>query len=202
MNLPLPDSFYAELSPDRLRLIAEALLDVRYETLRQMSTELDDGYTRETAVFGRSRNRLIELAQRGDTTWLTLAHAGMDVTFNIGSVPCRFFRDDPESPEKGGFFRRNAVDSLFAVEDKMPVMWRFIVERAMSDDGEDRVVFAGYNAYQEKVSEWVYDSASLPLHSVGTDVPPATILPAATVDIREESATNVSQKRKLAPGSE
>ena len=159
-----PSHFYPDLTESRLAVIATALLDIRYSTLNQMSTRLDDNYTKETAVFGRSKNRLKELCQSSDHEWLTLANLGMDITFRIGSVPCRFFRDDPKSPDKAGFFKRNYVDDLFSVDENHPVLWRFVVEGALTEEDEDRVFFNGYNAYQEKVSEWMYKARSTILH--------------------------------------
>lgn len=202
MKFPLPSSFYPELSSDRLQVIAEALLDLRFDTLKQMSTEHDDSYTKETAVFGRSRNMLISLARSGQYPWLTLSHAGMDVRFDIGSVRCRFFRDDPDSPAKYGFFRLNAVDSLFVTDDTLPVIWRFIVEKALSEDAEDCVVFAGYNVYQEKVSEWIYEGSTPALHSVDKQVPQAAVIPAASIGVRENSVEKLNNLQRKSGGSE
>jgi hypothetical protein len=186
MTLPAPSSFYDELTDQRLGVVAGKLLDVRYATLREMTSPFDDNYTREGTVFGRSRNMLIDLALRGGLDWMELVNPGMDVTLRIGRVPCRFFRDDPDQPEKAGFFKRNAVDDLFALDETQPVMWRFVVERALNEDDEDRVHFIGYNAFQEKVSEWVYQSGGAMLHSVDRSVPPSTPIAPAEVDVREE----------------
>lgn len=202
MKFPLPSSFYPELSSDRLQVIAEALLDLRFDTLKQMSTEYDDGYTRETAVFGRSRNMLVNLALNGTYPWLTLSNPAMDVTFNIGLVPCRFFRDDPDSPMKNGFFRRNSVDSLFAPDDTSPVIWRFVVEMALSDEDEDCVAFVGYNVYQEKVSEWIYEGSTPALHSVDKQVPQAADIPAASVGVREDGVEKLNDIQRKSGGSE
>ena len=186
MPMRHPATFYRELSDDHLRVIATELLDLRFTTLRHMNSAYDDNYTKETAVFGRSKNLLIDLSRSGKYDWLTLKHAGMDVTFNIGQVPCRFFRDDPDAPEKAGFFKRNAVDDLFSIDENDPVMWRFVVEKALSDEDEDRVFFVGYNAYQEKVSEWMYRSSTPMLHAVGDEIPAATEIPPASVGVRED----------------
>lgn len=154
-----------------------------------MSTPHDDNYTKETAVFGRSRNRLIELCQSNQYDWLSLANAAMDVTFKIGVVPCRFFKDDPVSPDKSGFFKRNDVDDLFSADENDPVLWRFVVESALTEDGEDRVFFIGYNAYQDKISEWLYKAQPTILHSVDKQTPlPATILP-VEVELLDEADT-------------
>lgn len=188
MTYPHPSSFYPELSEARLAKIAEQLLDVRYNTVREMDSPLDDTYTRETAVFGRSRNMLVKLCLEGKYDWLTLINPSMDVTFKIGNIPCRFFRDDPDAPEKPGFFKRNAVDNLFSLDENDPVMWRFVVEKALAEDDEDRVFFVGYNAYQEKIALWTYGSANSVLHSVDDITPETREIPAAEIDVREESA--------------
>ena len=196
-----PSAFYPELSDDRLRVIAIKLLDMRYSTIKEMNSPFDDNYTRETAVFGRSKNMLIEMALSGLYTWMSLCHAGMDVTFTIGQkVPCRFFRDDPNSPEKSGFFKRNTEDNLFAMDENHPVMWRFVVEKALTDDDEDRVFFVGYNVYQEKVSEWMHQASASMLHAVDQDVPVAAEILPASVDVREDRP--VKQDDDLKTGSD
>lgn len=189
MSAAHPESFFPELSNDRLRIIASALLEVRSDTFRAMNTPLDCNYTRESAAFGRSRNMLIQMCQEKSHGWLSLMHAGMDITFGIGPVPCRYFRDDASAPEKKGFFRRNDVDDLFADDDRQPVMWRFVVEKALTEDDEDRVLFAGYNVYQEKIAEWQYLESAPTLHSVGDDIPAPTLLPKVSVGLHEDSDT-------------
>ena len=62
MNSVHPAAFYPELSDNSLRVIAVKHLDMRYSTVREMNSSFDDNYTRETAVFGRSRNMLIDMA--------------------------------------------------------------------------------------------------------------------------------------------
>lgn len=185
MTAKPPVHFKSELSNDRLTIIAEKLLDIRYSTIQEMNSPYDDNYTHETAVFGRSKNMLIELSKSRQYDWLSLAHAGMDVTFKIGSIPCRFFRDDAQSPEKSGFFKRNAVDDLFELDDQDPVMWRFVVEKALTQDDEDRVYFLGFNVYQDRISEWIYKGSISTLHSVGDNAPSAAEIPRANVTVRD-----------------
>jgi hypothetical protein len=185
MSLPHPTTFKAPFTDARLREVAVRLLDVRYNTIRELNSPYDDNYTREGAVFGRSRNMLIELALSKQFDWLSLCHAGMDITCKIDDIPFRFFRDDPDSPAKAGFFKRNNFDCLFEDEENAPVMWRFVVEKAMFEEDEDRVYFVGYNVYQEKVSEWVYTGAVTKLHSVDHDIPAAADIPAPDVDVRD-----------------
>ncbi|WP_162619631.1 hypothetical protein [Salinicola peritrichatus] len=186
MKTKHPSDFFPELYEERLAIVAELLLDIRFNTIREMDSPHDDSYTRECAVFGRTRNAIVELCQSPEHEWLDLASPGMDVTFKIGQVPCRFFRDDPESPEKRGFFRRNRVDDLFSVDDSEPVMWRFVIEKAMTDEDEDRAFFIGHNVYQEKVCQWSYGPSGTVLHSVDNETPPIADIPSPEVGVREE----------------
>lgn len=195
-----PSHFFQELEDSRLRVIAEALLDQRYATLRDLVSPYDDNYTREGTVFGRSRNLLIEMAKSGKYNWLTLKHPGMDVTVAIERVPCRFFRDDPEHPEKAGFHKRNAVDQLFDIDETKPVVWRFVIEQAMTDEDEDRVHFIGYNAFQEKVSQWMYRPSSPTMHAVDQDVPLSTILPPLQVNVRDDIQRADNDDRQAGTG--
>jgi len=188
MTVHHPSHFHPELNDERLRQIAGPMLDIRYKTMQEMASPYDDNYTRETAIFGRTRNMLIGMALSEAYPWMTLTNSGMDVTFNIGGVPCRFFRDDPDNPEKEGFFKRNATDRLFDDDEKAPVIWRFVVEKASTEEDEDQLYFIGYNVFHEKVAQWIYRSPTSMMHTVDREVPPAANIPPAAVDLREDSA--------------
>ena len=73
---------------------------------------------------------------------------------------------------------------------------------ALTDQDEDRVVFAGYNVYQEKVSEWVFDASSHGLHSVDKHIPPSTDIPPVRVDVREDKASDSDDNKRSASGNE
>jgi hypothetical protein len=75
-------------------------------------------------------------------------------------------------------------------------MWRFVVEKALTEDDEDRVFFVGYNVYQEKVSEWMYQASAPSLHAVDKDVPVAAEIPPAFVDVREDDSADFGNDRK------
>jgi hypothetical protein len=186
-QLKPPSFFRPALTDDRLRTLVDALLEVRFSTLREMNSPLDDNYTREATIFGRQRNQLINMALQPELAWLTLAHAGMDVTVCIDNVPLRFFTEDnPENPRKDGFFRRNVVDNLFPTDEAEPVMWRIVIERNPADPTGDRGFVIGYSAVQEAVSAWECRSSRPPLHSVDGDVPRAVPLPPPPVEALEQ----------------
>lgn len=186
MTVKTPSDYFPQLTDERLAVIAKSLLDIRFKTLEEMQSEFDDNYTREAAIFGRQRNMLIKLALYGKLPWLSLTHPGMDVTFSIEGVPFRFFTDNPDTPQKNGFFKRNDVDNLFVERADAPVIFRFVVDPALTDEDEDQALVLGYNIYQEKMCQWVYRNAAPTLHAVDNDVPPPVDLSPVQVDLKPE----------------
>jgi len=190
-----PWDFHQELSEDRLTVIATELLKVLDHTYEQLNTPLDDNYTKGTCTFGRQRNRLVEMCLKDNYSWLKLTNPAMDITFEIDEIPVRFFSDDPESPKKPGFFRRNSVDQLFAPEITSPTIWRFVVEKPEFEGEGARIHFVGFNELQEILALWTYgDDRATALHSTD-DVPP-TPVPIELDDI-SPSTPDTSKDRKL-----
>lgn len=179
-----PWETYPDLSEDRLKIISEALLNIRHNTYAELVSEHDDNYSRGCTTFGRQRQMLIQLARSGRYSWLTLASPAMDTTVNIGEVPVRFFTDDHANPKKRGFFKRNEVDQLFSPHDMDAVMFRFVVEPAATEEGDDQVFFLGYNVYQEVVVEWRYSPVTAVLHPVDSVLPKAVVQPDAEVGLK------------------
>lgn len=182
----LPWQVHKDLDEKRLSIIAVGLLNVRHDTYAELATRLDDNYSRACATFGRQRQWLLQLAQSGRYDWLTLASPAMDLTVNIGSIPVRFFTDDHDSPKKQGYFRRNEVDQLFSTDDSKPVIFRFVVEPAATEDDEDRVFFLAYNVYQEVVVEWQYRPKTAVFRPVNSEVPPAVVQSDAELGLKPQ----------------
>lgn len=185
-----PWDFFPQYTEKRLATIAVALLDVYYETQKEMSTSLDDNYTRGASTFGRQRNKLIWMCQCGDYPWLELAHAGMDLMCKIGGTPFRFFSDDPDAPSKPGFWK-NPCDMLFPLQDNDPVHLRFILEKPVDEVSEAEVHFIGFNAAGEEVFRWRYDGNVNVVSSVDADRPQAVKLAPPEVKPRQKT-----EKRK------
>jgi hypothetical protein len=185
----LPWQSSSELTESRLRIVAEGLLNVRHDTHAELATKLDDNYIRGCATFGRQRQYLLQLARSGKYDWLTLASPAMDLTINIGNIPVRFFTDDHESPKKGGFYKRNEVDQLFSSDEHDPVLFRFVIEPAVSEEGEDQVYFLGYNTFQEVVVEWRYRPATTVFHAIESAPPISVVQPDAEVELKPAAGT-------------
>jgi hypothetical protein len=196
-----PFEFEPALTDARLRVIADVLLEVLYETDLELDTELDDGYTRGTATFGRQRNAIIQLCLSDKYDWLKLTNAGMDVTFEISGVPCRFFADDASNPKKPGFWRRNDAD-LFPGDGGKPEIFRFIVDKARVSDEASEVYFIGFNAQQEEVFRWCHSTSAPVLASVDDALPKEVPLPAAKATIPRPAANDQSAEGEGTHGKE
>ncbi len=184
-----PIDFRPALTDARLRVISERLLDVLYDVELELSSPLDDAFTRGTTTFGRQRNALIEMCQSGPhTEWLKLTHAAMDLTFEIGGVPCRFFVDDPSNPRKPGFYRRNDCDQLFAMALGEPVIFRFVVEKPKTPDDEAEVHFIGFDEGWNEVFAWQFSRSTPVMASVDDALPAEVPLAPAEPRVRRPAA--------------
>ncbi|CAI1655949.1 hypothetical protein [Serratia liquefaciens] len=171
----LPWEFHPQLSEERLTIIAEEFLKVLENTHEQLSSQLDDNYTRGTCTFGRQKNRIVQLCMEKKYDWLGLLNSTYDYTITIEGIPIRSFSDDPSNPKKQNFFRRNNVDQLWATEDTVPTIWRFVVEKPEFEGEGAKVHFAGYNALEEMLCLWSYgDERVAVLHSTD-DTPPTPV---------------------------
>lgn len=179
------------LSEDRLNLIADHFREIYYGVESLLDTEDDCNYGRGSLFFGRARKRLIKLGASVELPWLKLANAGMDVTLEIEGVPFRFFRDDHDKPMKKGFWRRNDTDRLFASNDAEPTLFRFIVQRPLSENDELEIYFVGYNAVQEAVCEWRYGDVRI-LQSTDGDLAPVVHQDAARVELADIESTDLN----------
>lgn len=191
-----PWEFKQALTEDRLNFLAKQFWEIYYGVESLLATDDDCNYGRGALFFGRSRQRLINLSFAHD--WLKLTNPGMDITLEIQGVPFRFFRDDHDSPKKKGFWRRNDSDQLFAPNEEEPVMFRFIVERPISEDDSLEVHFIGYSSLGEPVCEWRYGAVHV-LRAVDQDRPQAVEQKPAPVDlptkdIQQDTGNNESSK--------
>lgn len=177
-----PSDLSAELSPDRLSTVAQLMLEVLDHALLDTRTPYDCAYTRGTLSWGRIKNALLLLIVSKQHSWLTLRHSGNDLLIGIGPHLVRFFLDDHLNPRKPRVF--NPTDgemvqlklAFSGSEDRTVTLWRFIVERAISDDDEHRVYFVGYNNEQDVIALWQYSEPVRAFVAVDDHVPAAAQL--------------------------
>ncbi len=173
MNTKNPWDYDAQLSEDRLMIISQHLEDVLHTTYQLLDTQDDDNWSKSIATFGRQRCRIMRLCHEKAYEWLTLEQGGMAITFNIGSIPIRFFVDDHENPKKSNFFQHQ-VDQLWLPEISAPLCWRFVVEKSV--DGEEAsIYFVGYNTMNRPVCIWQYKRGTVSPVRALTESKSATI---------------------------
>jgi hypothetical protein len=177
-----PKDFSPELLPERLAVIGEKMLDILDLGISATSTENDCAYTRGVLPWGWIRNALINLAKSKQYDWLTLMHAGMDLVLGIGGVPVRYFLDDHQNPRKprvlsptSGEAGQLAFD-FGSTQSSEPVLWRFFVERAISEEDEHRVFFTGRDAQGKIVAAWQFTESVRRFASVDDSIPEAAEL--------------------------
>lgn len=180
MAMSNPMEHSAQLTPERLSIVARMMLDVLDEALATASTELDCAFTRGTLAWGRIRNAILREIRLRRHPWLGLKHSGNDLVFSIGENIIRFFLDDHLNPRKPRVLHPTTGEAfqigLFEVSDHQVHLWRFIVERAANEDDEHRVFFVGYNISGEVVSKWEYIESVRTLSSTDSGIPAAAEL--------------------------
>lgn len=145
--LKMPWDYHADLSADRLQLVAKILRDVRRDALALHDPAAGDtSWSLGCRVYARSTEMLV----RASTLlwpWLKIVQANLEFIFQVGLVPLRFFHGDSTRPELG---RLRAVglevkQLEFAFGDaKGDLVWRLIVETNIAGEAGD-IVLIGSN---------------------------------------------------------
>ncbi|MGZ8237498.1 MAG: hypothetical protein ACXWTY_06455 [Methylobacter sp.] len=97
----------------------------------------------------------------------------------------RFFTDNSYNPKKSTVLIPSHAEStqlnLFEPSSTDVVLWRFILEPALTDDNNDTVFFIGINAFNEILCRWKHERSATVLHSIDPTTPPAKELMPALV---------------------
>lgn len=191
--LTTPRQVSDELTEERLSVIGELMLDVLAKAVLATSTEYDCAYSRGALSWAWIKNALLLLVRSREHKWLTVRHAANDLVIGIGSHPVRFFIDDHANPRKPRVLNPTDGEAVQLklhfkeAQDTAPVLWRFIVERALNEDDESRVFFVGYNAVGEVVAKWQFTESVRAFHATDALIPESARLdPIALAPIFEE----------------
>ncbi|MBA1207474.1 hypothetical protein ACF8FG_01455 [Pseudomonas sp. YQ_6] len=193
-----PSEISSSLTSSRLSIIAKRILDVLDDALRTASTDLDCSYSRGTLSWARIKNALVQLARSNEHPWLTIKHSGNDLLLGIGSETVRFFLDDHENPKKMRVLNPTNSEArqlqLFEEDAHSEYLWRFIIERALTEEDDHQIYFVGYEAHAEYdgtlVAEWRYNAERVrTLVAVDDEIPAAAELePIELSPIDEDTA--------------
>lgn len=175
--LPQPIHYRSDLTQERLSIVAELLLDEHYKTLDDLSSDTDDNYTRGCTLFGRQKNRIKLLAFAKIYPWLQIMNSANDLVFTIGSVPCRFSSDDPNSPKKKAVLTANRYQVSFFDDiesDEEPCRYCFIIDQGTEDNAEPSVFFVGFDATGVPRCQWE-SGAIRTFHNVNPSAVPEAV---------------------------
>lgn len=188
-----PSEYHRDLTEDRLRVVSKIFLDT-IEDSKDIAKEI--GYVgpwgEGCLCFERPKYKLIDEINSKKYPWLTLAKGDMDYIFNIGSVPCRYFKDDLDSPRKKNFYVNRMIDDLFPIDSHDVVLYRFVYQDSNYKDEEGTIHFVGYNALQELVFTWKYEEyqSNNYLYVVESEAEEPKKLSPVSVDIKDDSEDN------------
>ncbi len=145
-----PWDLNADLTDDRLRVIAGLIVQARHDALDRHDPEMgDNAWVYGCRAYQWSCDRIVKADQAGTYDWLSIADAGLKFVFKIGGVQVRFYRGLPEEPSHrtlGRSFDEFNQLSLLAWLDHphSHLVWRFAVET--DEDGDVfQISFVGFD---------------------------------------------------------
>ena len=94
--------------------------------------------------------------------WYQVTRTTFDITFNIGGIPCRFFSTtDPDNP-KAKVYNRNPHDSLFPEIETAPCLWRFLIQKPISEEFDQyEVFFVGFDVHHNIRAQWCLTNSNM-----------------------------------------
>lgn len=194
-----PSKYFPELTDDMLNLISGIMLDQHSSAVELLNSEYDSNYGIGCVAFDRIRQNILVVVKSGDYPQLKLESGANDYGFYIGRVLCRVFVDDVRAPKKRGFFQhpKGVNEDLFGYEDGMPQYFRFVLQKALNDESEDKVFFQSYWHNQSLAFEWECgQEKQSSLHIVGENIPASKPLSSAPFEDRDSIQDEEERNKK------
>jgi hypothetical protein len=194
----LPWELNSDLTKDRILAIANFIAEIRNEVIELHDEELGD--TRLSLgmrAYERSRTRIIELAQKGEYSWLSILNSEGRFTFSIGDTPVRFTRNEVKYlPNRKLVVSENAMEqmTLLDVQPYSRLRW-FVVFDTHYKSAADAVYFVGYSEIGEVICNW-----QIPLESSVTLI--ADVVKSAPEAVQLDKPLIGIRKTKELPDSE
>jgi len=198
----MPWDFHADLSPDRLQLLAKVLRDIRKDSLALHDPAGGDtSWSLGCRIYARSTTMLVRAADQL-WPWLTIVQGNLEFIFQVGAVPLRFFHGEADHPDVA---RLRAVDAEakqleFAFgEARSDMVWRLVVETDIAGEAND-IVLIGSNSKGEVGCTYpiprLDDSVSIfeprrPVAKSGVELPPPVITPRRKAQKKDDDAGSV-----------
>lgn len=186
MSRTEPWDFHADLSSDRLQLLAKVLRDIRRDTIALHDPAGGDtSWSLGCRIYARSTTMLVRAADQL-WPWLKIVQAQLEFIFQVGDVPLRFFRGDAEHPDVTHLRAADAEAKQleFAFGDaRGDLVWRLVVETDIAGEAAD-IVLIGSDSKGDVGCRYpiprLDDSISIfeprrPVTRAGVELPPAVV---------------------------
>jgi hypothetical protein len=185
---PKPWEVDPALQEDRLRFIAELLLEIRGEVAYTQEPDKGDGnWGLGCRAYERTAFRLIQLASGGGYPWLQAVNPSnnrLELALSIGGCPVRYLRGDSERPALRHVARAEHQYRLWPeARDEEDWYWLLVLETDGLSNGT-RVVVEQVNRMGETRWAWVAaeaatavtrDTDDISIAREGADLPPPMI---------------------------
>lgn len=156
MNEMKPWEYNPELSEERLQIIGQLLSDVYNNSAEEHRQIGDIPYVIGAVCFGRAYQTLLNLT---GYNWYVVTRTQFDITFEIGGVPCRFFSTKDLKNPQAKVYKRNLQDSLFPETETEPCLWRFLIQKPISEEFDKyEIFFVGFDVHQNIRTQWCLTS--------------------------------------------
>jgi len=155
--LKKPWEYHADLSADRLQLIAKVLRDSRRDTILLHDPGAGDtSWSLGCRIYARSADKLLR-AGADLWPWLKVISPPLEFIFSVGEVPLRFFHGDSDHP-KGQHLRvanaeAHQLDFAFG-NGAVDLIWRLCVETNAAGE-TDQIVLIGSSTGGEIACKYV-----------------------------------------------
>jgi hypothetical protein len=197
MGAVIPRDFHADLTEERLEKVAQLIASGRDDAMDLYAPERGfNGWLLGCCAYQFGRFRIERAVQDGAFSWLRIMLGTRHFIFQIGSVPVRFYRDDPDDPSEK-VLRQSELEAqqlslaLGGDEARDGVSFRLVVQTGIGGELL-RIVFLALRS-GETILVW-----NVPLHKDGVRAPLVAVgstprdegvtLPAPTVTVRQPAA--------------
>ncbi len=132
-----PWDYHSDLSKERLIYLGALFVQVRSETMTLHDAKGGDTpWSLGCRAYARTCTALARASQEID--WLAMLDTSLRCVFKVGSVPVRFYRGDPEEPNKRTLvttFPELQQRPLVGLESSdADLLWRFALETGPSGE--------------------------------------------------------------------
>ena len=160
---PKPWEVDAALQEERLRLLAELLLEIRAEVARAQERDKGDGnWGLGCRAYERTAFRLAQLSSSGEYPWLRAVNPSsnrLELALSIGGCPVRYPRGDSERPASRQVVRAEHQYRLCPdARDDEGWYWLLVLETDERGNGT-RVVVEQVNRVGE--TRWAWSAAQV-----------------------------------------